>query len=112
MSDPLEPSGVANPRFRMDTGLEVLEEWTADATEEEKDAVYGALFAMTDRTLFGNYQVLDDGMELSEIFVVLREGLVLKLRVHCFDSFGIVYVGPGDRAPGQPVDEQGSGLAA
>jgi hypothetical protein len=113
MNDPLEPSGkVAHPRFRMDTGLDILEEWTADATEDEKDAVYGALFAMADRTLFRDYQVLDDGLELSEIFVLLPESLVLKVRVHCFDSFGIVYVGPRELAPGQPADEQDSGLAA
>jgi len=94
----------------MDTGLDVLEEWTASAAQNELAAVYGALFAMTDRTLFSTYRVVDDGMELSEFFVMLPEGLVLKVRMHCFDSYGIVYIGPSDRAPGLAGD--GSGLPA
>jgi hypothetical protein len=98
MDRPLDPIGnVDQPRFRMDTGIDVLETWADDAAQDEKDAVYAALFAMADRSLLRTYRVVDDGMELSEFFVLLRDGLVIKMRVHCFDSFGVVYIGPRDR---------------
>lgn len=112
MNRPLEPTGSANhPRFRMDTGIDVLEKWADDATQREKNAVYAALFAMTDRSLLRTYRIVDDGLELSEFFVLLRDDLVIKIRVHCFDSFGLVYIGPRDGAPGLTGDH-GTGLAA
>jgi hypothetical protein len=95
----------------MDTGLDVLETWAETAREQEKDAVYAALFAMADRSLLRTYRVVDDGLELSEFFVLLMDGLVLKLRVHCFDSFGLVYIGPGEHAPGM-TGNHGTGRAA
>jgi len=84
----------------MDTGGDVLEKWADDASEREKNAVYAALFAMTDRSLLRTYRIVDDGLELSQFFVLLPGDLVVKVRVHCFDSFGLVYVGPRADAPG------------
>ncbi|HEY7596965.1 MAG TPA: DUF6235 family protein [Actinophytocola sp.] len=91
--------------FRMDTGMDVLESWAPGASQSAKDAVYAALFAMTDRSLVRDHRVVEDGMELSEFFVLLRDDLVLKLRVHCYDSFGVVYVGPRAGAPGLADDK-------
>src|SRR5262245_23054127 len=101
MNRPPEPVGSVNqPRLRMDTGLEVLDRWAEGANHKEKNAVYAALFAMTDRTLLRTYRIIEDEYELSEFFVLLADGVVLKMRVHSFDSFGIVYVGPHTKAPG------------
>lgn len=101
MSRPLEPVGSVNhPRIRLDTGLHVLDRWARHASAEEKATVYAALFAMTDRTLLHRYQIVDDEVELSEFLVLLSNDLVLKMRVHSFDSFGVVYVGPRGDAPG------------
>lgn len=101
MNHPLEPAGRVNhPRVRLDTGIDVLETWTDGATQREKNAVYAALFAMTERVLVRTYQVIDDDVELSEFFVMLRDDLVIKMRVHSFDSFGLVYIGPCAGAPG------------
>lgn len=106
MNRPLEPVGSVNqPRPRMDTGLHVLDTWTERASNEEKNAVYAALFAMTDRTLLRTYRIVEDEVELSEFLVLLPDDLVLKMRVHSFDSFGVVYVGPRSNVPG-------AGLAA
>jgi hypothetical protein len=112
MSLPIEPtSGVNRPQVRLDTGIDVLEEWMDGAARPAKDAVYKALFAMTDRTLLRDYTVVDDDLRLSELFVLLENDLVLKLRIHCFDSFGVVYIGARAHAPGLPRDH-GTGLAA
>jgi hypothetical protein len=101
MNRPLEPiSSVNQPRLRMDTGLDVLDRWAEHAGNEEKTTIYAALFAMTDRTLLSAYRTVEDEHELSEFFVLLPGKLVLKMRVHSFDSFGVVYVGPRANAPG------------
>jgi Family of unknown function (DUF6235) len=106
MNRPLEPIGSVNhPRLRLDTGLDVLDRWSERAGNEEKTAVYAALFAMTDRTLRRRYRIVEDEVELSEFFVLLPDDLVVKMRVHSIDSFGVVYVGRRTNAPG-------AGLAA
>lgn len=98
MNRPLEPVGssVNHPRLRMDTGLDVLDRWADHAGNDDKNAVYAALFAMTDRTVLrSTYEIVEDEHELSEFSILLPGNLVLKMRVHSFDSFGVVYVGPG-----------------
>lgn len=101
MNHPVEPAGSVNhPSVRMDTGIDVLETWTKDAPQREKNTVYAALFAMTERSLLRTHRVIDDAAELSEFFVLLPDDLVIKMRVHSFDSFGLVYIGPRTGAPG------------
>lgn len=110
MNRPLEP---VVPSLRLDTGLDVLATWADRATHEDKNAVYAALFAMTERTLLRSYRVLEDDHELSEFFVLLHEGPVLKIRVHSHESFGVTYVGPAATAPGMPRNYgQDKGMAA
>jgi len=107
MNRPTEPTdGVESMNFRLDTGIDVLETWTAGADDADRSLVYQALFAMTDQSLFRTHRIVDDWQRLSEFFVLLREDLVLKLRVHCFDSFGVVYVGPADQAPGLVIPKR------
>jgi hypothetical protein len=112
MNRPLEPVGNTNrPLLRMDTGIDVLEEWADGANQQDKNAVYAALFAMADRTLLRSHRVVDDGLQLDAFFVLLSGDLVLKMRMHCFDSFGIVYIGPHAGAPGL-TSALGNDLAA
>ncbi|HEX6354685.1 DUF6235 family protein [Actinophytocola sp.] len=84
----------------METGIEVLEKWADDATPRDKDVVYAALFATTDRSLFRTHDVLDDEYRLNEFFVLLEGDVVIKMRVNGYDSFGLVYIGPRTNAPG------------
>jgi uncharacterized protein DUF6235 len=92
MNRPLEPVGSVNhPPIRLDTGVDVLERWAAGAGQDEKELVYAALFAMTDRMLLRSYEVVEDEDELSQ-FAVLLPGLVLRMRVHSFDSYGVVSI--------------------
>lgn len=101
MNLPNEPtSGVNRPRPRLDTGTDVLENWLGSAPRRAKNAVYRVLFAMIDRNLLRDYRVVDDDHHLSDFFVLLDDDLVIKMRVHCFDSFGLVYIGPRADAPG------------
>ena len=99
MINDFEPIDIPRARFRMDTGFEVLEAWAETARQSRKNAVYRALFAVADGTVFRNYRIIDDFQQANEFFVVIRHDLVLKVCVHDFDSFGVVYVGPVANAP-------------
>lgn len=86
--------------FRLVSGLKVQDEWSLTATQAEKNAVDRALFAVIDRTVFTEYDVVDDVAKTMEFFIFARPELVVKIRVHDLGSFGIVYIGPAVEAPG------------
>ena len=88
-----EPSQVnGTPRYRLETGLDVLEIWAETASQSKKNAVYKALFAMQDGSLFRTYRVIDDFQRPNEVFVIVKDDLVMKIRVNCVDSFDIVAI--------------------
>jgi hypothetical protein len=82
------------PRARMDNGLDVLDVWAETATQSRKNAVYKALFAMQDGSLFRTYRVIDDFKLPNEVFVIVKDNLVMKIRINCVDSFDVVAIGP------------------
>jgi hypothetical protein len=90
---PRQDSTVPLTQFRLETGLDVLDDWTESASQTQKNAVHKALFSMVDGTLFRTYRVIDDYKRPSELFVVVKDNLVMKIRINCFDSFGIVHIG-------------------
>ena len=81
-------------RFRLETGRDVLEEWAETASQSKKNVIYKALFAMVDGSLFRTYRVVDDFQRPNELFVIVKDNLVMKIRINCFDSFGVVAIGP------------------
>jgi len=86
--------------FRLTSGLELLDEWSQAATQAERNIVNTALFAVVSRSVFTEYNVVDDVVKTMEFFVFARCDLIVKIRVHDLNSFGIVYVGPACTAPG------------
>src|SRR5262245_43621956 len=89
-----EPSQVSSTiRSRMEDGLDVLEEWGETASQSRKNAVYKALFAMQDGTLFRGYRVIDDFQKANEVFVIVKDDLVMKIRIKSVDAFDIVAIG-------------------
>jgi uncharacterized protein DUF6235 len=93
-------TGTTSTHFRMDSGAEVLTAWGENAGQAHKNAVYRILFSVLDGSLFRTHNLIEGFAVPSEFFVVLKHDLVVKLRVHAHNSFGIVYIGPWDRAPG------------
>jgi uncharacterized protein DUF6235 len=87
-------SSKLTPRFRMETGFEVLEEWSETASQTQRNAVYKALFAMQDGSMFRSYRVIDDFQRANEVFVIVKDDLVMKIRVKCADAFDIIAIGP------------------
>ncbi len=101
MDAPIEPT-ARQPRsaFRLTSGLEFLDEWSQNATQVELNIVNQVLFALIEKSVFGQYDVVDDVTKTMEFFVIARPDLTVKVRVHDLESFGIVYIGPTMAAPG------------
>jgi hypothetical protein len=113
MAAPNKPTNRRRPiPFRLTSGLEILDQWAAQAGQNEKNIVHDVLFALTEKSAFAHYQVVDDVTKTLEFFVLAKGELTVKVRVDGLDSFGIVYVGPTCDAPGldqfTPVDTEGS----
>jgi Family of unknown function (DUF6235) len=87
-------------RLRMTRGSGWLDQWAATAAQVEKNAVHQALFAILDGSVFTRYEVLDDADRGREFFVLVREDLVIKASLTWQDTFGLLYIGPPDAAPG------------
>jgi len=103
MDEPRWQDGtLPRTRFRLETGLTVLADWSEHASQSAKNAVHKALFAMVDGTLFHTYRIIDDYQRPSELYVIVKDDLVMKIRISCFDSFGIVHIGPPTSATRYP----------
>lgn len=86
-------SSQLTPHFRMETGFDVLDDWSENASQSKRNAVYKALFAMQDGSLFRSYRVIDDFQRPNEVFVIVKDDLVMKIRVKSVDAFDIVAIG-------------------
>lgn len=101
MAIPNRPAGGRpQPLLRLTSGLDLLDEWSQNATQVERNIVNRVLFAVVSRSVFTEYDVVDDVGKTMEFFVLAKCDLTVKIRVHGLDSFGIVYVGPTYAAPG------------
>jgi hypothetical protein len=96
-----EPNKVSAIRFRMENGFDALEEWGETASQTQKNAVYKALFAMLDGTLFRTYRVVDDFQKANEVYVIVRDTLAMKLRIKSVDAFDVLAIGPCDDMTGK-----------
>ncbi|HEU5475361.1 MAG TPA: DUF6235 family protein [Actinophytocola sp.] len=85
---------------RLTAGLAELDAWAAGARQSQKNVLYKALFAVTDGTVYHRYDILQDAVNASEHFVLIREDLVLKFSYADGENFGILYIGPLESAPG------------
>jgi hypothetical protein len=78
----------------MEDGFDALEEWSETASQSKRNAVYKALFAMQDGTLFRSYRVIDDFQKANEVFVIVKDDLAMKIRIKSVDAFDVVAIGP------------------
>jgi hypothetical protein len=102
-----ESSQVNNTiRFRLESGSEVLDAWSDTASHSKRNAVYKALFAMQDGSLFRTYRVIDDFQVTNEVFVIVKDDLMMKVRIKAVDAFDIVSIGPCGHANAQRDDQR------
>jgi hypothetical protein len=100
MSASLVPASGRPSSFTVTSGLDLLGDWSARATQSQRNIVYAIIFAVADRDVFTDYDVIDDVENHMEFFVLAKNDLIVKIRIDGFDSFAILYIGPGCTAPG------------
>ncbi|HEY0641603.1 MAG TPA: DUF6235 family protein [Pseudonocardiaceae bacterium] len=93
-----------NKCLRLSVGLTRLEQWAANAGQVDKNAVYKALFAVSDGSVFRTHTIVEDLHSSHEFLVLVRDDLVLKIRVRHLDAFEIIYIGSLGQAPGLDLD--------
>jgi hypothetical protein len=98
MTSPIQPA--SSVRLRLTSGLEVLEDWSRDADDLAKTAVYEVLFSVAEGSVFKNHMVVDDVDRPTEFFVLTRRHLAVKIQLHSLDTCAVVYIGPACAAPG------------
>jgi Family of unknown function (DUF6235) len=95
------PAGSSRPsQYTVTSGLDLLDDWAADATQPQKNTVYSTLFAVADKTAYTTCTVIDDPASPLEFFILARNDLTVKIRIESPDSFAILYIGPSATAPG------------
>jgi hypothetical protein len=100
MSASFGPDSARPSKFTVTSGLELLDEWSAHASQVQKNIVHRIIFAVADKTVFSDFSVIDDVENHMEFFVLSKNDLAVKIRIQDLDSFDIVYIGPSCTAPG------------
>lgn len=85
-------------RLRLGTGIEVLDAWTATASQIDVNAMTDALFAIVERTVYTRYPVVEDSALARELVVVVRDDLAMRIRLDDVETFSILFVGATEDA--------------
>lgn len=85
-------------RLRLGTGIEVLDAWTATASQIDVNAMTDALFAIVERTVYTRYPVVEDSALARELVVVVRDDLAMRIRLDDVETFSVVFVGATEDA--------------
>ncbi|HEX6520878.1 MAG TPA: DUF6235 family protein [Streptosporangiaceae bacterium] len=85
--------------LKLTSGTDLLDAWAQSAAQSHKNIVSELLFSVVEKSVFSRYEVVDAGNPL-EFFVLPKANLAVKIRMHDFESFGIVYIGQTCSAPG------------
>lgn len=91
---------IAGRHNQLNAGLDVLDIWSETATQAARNALYRALFAVTDGSVFRFFQTSSHRARPDEVTIYLRADLVVTISQTEADLFDIAYIGPLDGAPG------------
>jgi hypothetical protein len=85
--------------MRLRAGLGHLERWSATSRQAVRNAVYRALFAIGDGSVFRAYRTMRQSSS-GEMEVQVRDDTVVTVRLSDEDAYDIVYIGDPQEAPG------------
>lgn len=89
-----------SPRSRLGSGVQLLEQWADGAGQVAKNAMYQALFAVLDGSVFQAYDIVDDTGRENEFTVIVKDDLIVRVCFHEANMFGISFIGRvGSAAP-------------
>jgi hypothetical protein len=95
---------IAGRRNQLNAGLDVLDTWSETASQAARNALYRALFAVTDGSVFRFFQTSSHRARPDEVTIYLRADLVVTISQTEADLFDIAYIGPLDGSPGTVRD--------
>jgi hypothetical protein len=97
--------GVRRPRRKLRFGLGRLDRWSAPSGQAVRNAVYRALFAIGDGSVFRAYRTIRRASS-GEVQVEVRDDTVVTVQLADEDAYDIVYIGDPQKAPdiGRPAD--------
>ena len=97
--------GVRQPRRQLRAGLECLDRWSAHSRQAVRNAVYRALFAISDGSVSRTHRTLRRPSS-GEMQVQVRDDTVLAVRLDEENAYDIEYIGEPAKAPdiGRPED--------
>lgn len=104
MATSMQPGGGA--RLQLASGMELIEDWSRDADDFARTAVYEVLFSITEGSVFRDHVVVDDVDRPTYFFVLADRGLAVKIQLLSLETCAIVYIGSACGAPG--LDRGGS----
>jgi hypothetical protein len=94
MAEYHEPVGRSHlSRSRLGSGVELLERWADGAGQVAKNAMYQALFAVLDGSVFQSYDIVDDSGRENEFTVIVKDDLIVRVCFHEANMFGISFIG-------------------
>jgi hypothetical protein len=101
-------AGVRHSSRRLRAGLGNLDRWSATSRQALRNAVYRALFAIGDGSVFRAYRTLRRPSS-GEMQVQVRDDTVVSVRLAAGNAYDIEYIGDPRQAPdiGRPADPPG-----
>jgi hypothetical protein len=84
--------------MRLRAGLCNLERWSATSRQAVRNAVYRALFAIGDGSVFRAYRTMRRSSS-GEVLVEVRDDTVVTVQFADEDAYDIVYIGDPQEAP-------------
>jgi len=86
-------------RLALESGLDRIEEWSAEADQTERNLVYEALFSVVEGSAFWVYLIVGDPDGGGDLLIHVRADLLLRIRLTDDDSFGVVSIEVASPAP-------------
>jgi hypothetical protein len=89
-------------RLRLTSGLPVLENWSENACQADRNALYRALFAVADGSAFLIYDVFSDAGRAQRFVFQVKQDLMVMVGLDREESFGILDISTGEEEEGTP----------
>jgi hypothetical protein len=97
-------------RLQLIAGVELLDTWAEAASQIERNAVYEALFSVSDGSAFLVYDVFGDSRDPGNFILLVKADLVLKVMIRPAESaFEIRYVGGLDESADESAQQETTG---
>lgn len=97
-------------RLQLIAGVELLDTWAEAASQIERNAVYEALFSVSDGSAFLIYDIFGDSCDPGNFILLVKADLVLKVMIRPAESaFEIRYVGGLDESADDAAPQEATG---